>query len=1118
MHPTVLLIRSNRLEILADLLAADVGEPVPALAGSAAAVVTPEPIVVQSRGMERWVAMELARRLGVWANPRFVFPRALIEEVLENALGGEREGRRRWAREGLVWAIARALPPLLDDPRFAPLARYLDQPDPAGRRPLQLAGRIAHLFDQYVVYRPDLVLAWEQGADHGAPGDDVWQPALWRALHSALGDGHLAHRVRDLQARVESGAGPLPNLPPRLSLFGVTTLPPLYLSVLLSLAPTVQVRVYHHAPSDAWFADDRPKAEIARLLRDVTVRPEDVHLEQGHPLLASMGRVARDFQFYLADLDAQGHVAIEERDLFVDPGELHLLRRLQHDVRFRIQRGQDAPPVPLAADDQSIQVHSCHGPMREVEVLRDRLLGLLQADETLRPRDMVVMMPDVEAYAPFVDAVFGLPPRDPGYLPYRLADRNPRAENQVVEAFLAVLSVARGRLTAPDVLDLVALAPVSARLGLSADDVAILRVQVDEAGVRWAADAAHRAQVGQPEDAGNTWRFGLDRLVLGCAMGDESMWAGALPVGGIEGALAATVGRFAAGCEALFALRTELSSPRLPQEWAPLLVEALKRFVDVDEATAWQHQAVREALDDLSERASRAGFDEPVTLDVIQDQLELAFAEPGAAHGFLSGGVTFCALLPMRSIPFRVVCLLGMNDDAFPRQSRSLGFNLLEKAPRRGDRSPREDDRYLFLEAVLSARDHLVLTYSGQGIQDNKARPPSTCVSELLDVLGASCALGEPPADDPEEACARVRERLVLRHPLQPFSARYFVESDPEGTDGPGLYSFAWHWCAGAGSLLGPRAVPPTLLSEPLPAPADEALASVDLDVLVRFFRDPARALLRGRIGVSLDHDALVLEDREPLALESLDRWAAGERLLEQALSGADPAESWATLRALGVLPLGTPGRVGFDDLLPLIDALAAPARPWREGEARPPLSVDVACGPTRLVGAVEHLWPETRLRASFSRLGAGRVLDAWIRHLALLCAAPDEAGPPPKQTVVVGRSPSGAGAAVVTFGEVEEPGAKLDALVALWRAGQAEPLPFLPDAALAYAAAVAEGKDGMGEARKSIASSQRSGFGDWSADVARVWEGGDPLSEDGDFAALAAQVMGPLLAHGEWS
>ncbi len=1098
-------------------LARDVASPPSGLAATPGALVVPETIVVQSRGMERWVAMALAGELGVWANPRFVYPRSLVHGLVDDALGIDAPSRGRWERESLTWSIAAHLPGLLSGPRFRPLRRWLDGPDPGGRRPVQLAAQIAYVFDQYAVYRPAMVLEWEAGSDTGVGPDDQWQPALWRVLRAELGSGHFAARAR---AFLEAGCGRLtgPCVPPRLSLFGITTLPPIYLQVLAAVDAQVPVTLYHHSPSDRWFADDRPIRDIRRMERRSGEDASALYLEQGHPLLASMGRVARDLQWLLADLES-----VEETDSFVDPGDDTLLHRIQQDVRFRRPRvpgrpgAAEAPAVVLDPSDRSVQVHACHGPMREVEVLHDQLLELLRNDESLRPRDIVVMMPSIESYAPYVDAVFGADVAGPGAIPYRIADRPPRAENNVIEAFLSLLQTARGRLAAPEVMDLLGLRVVYEKAGLSAEDIPSLREWTADAGIRWAVDAEHRRTEDQPVDSANTWRFGFDRMLLGYAMGDgaDELWQGTLPFPGMEGEAAACMGRFVGVCEALFELREQIARPRTPAEWQPVLVSALARFVHQDDANAWQHQAIREALLGLAVRSTEAGYGDPVQLEVVLEEVERAFAEPGAAHGFLSGGLTFCALLPMRSIPFRVVCLLGMNDDAFPRQAHALGFDQTARTPLRGDRSARDDDRYLFLEAMLSARDALLLTYTGQGAQDNKERPPSTCVAELLDVLGAASMVGEP-TDDLAEAQARIRGRLVQVHPLQPFSPRYFEEVTVPGGPGP-LFSYAHGWCAGAAALRGQAAARPPLVPECLPWEGDAN--SLSLRSLIAFLMNPSQGLLGERLGVRLEDEGEALDDREPADLGSRAKYTVGQRLLDGALSDVPPDQGRATLRATGLLPLGVPGDVALDALMPVVESIAGIVRPLRGADRLAPPMLDLACGAIRLVGAVEDVWPEGRVVARFSRLRPDKLIAAWVRHLALCCAEADPA--PQHTTTVVGRAVKGEGIRHVRFRPVADAAAQLVALVSLWERGQSAPLPLFPASSMACMEALRKGADAeaaLSRARGVLMDAQKKGFGDWGAYTAAVWAGRDPM-EPGttaaeDFLEVSGLVVGALLDH----
>ena len=816
--------RSNHLEPLVEALAALVSTP-------SLAPIQPEIIVVQSKGLERWLSMELSRRHGVWANAQYPFPRNFIERALTAVLDedAEAEAGPGFAPETLCWSIAALLPGLVELPDFAELRGYL-RDDVSGARRVELATRIADVFDQYPVYRPELVLDWEAGAAGG------WQSILWRALVERHGAGHLARRAASFAAALARRDVSPRGLPGRVSLFGIGSLPPLFVDVLAALAGLVEVHLFVLSPSREHWAEIRSRRDLARAARarggDDGLSEAALALAEGNPLLASLGRLGRDFQFVL---ESRVDYREDDRDLYLDAsaGELPtMLATLQADVlglRHRRAGSVEALPLALQADDRSLAVHVCHGPMREVEVLRDQLLAMFHEEPGLEPRDVIVMTPDLETYAPLVEAIFAGDSTENGALPFRIADRGLRVESPTADAFFALLDTAAGRITASAVLDLLGRAAIRERFDLGEDELDTVRDWVVESNVRWGVDAAHRATFQQPPFKETTWRFGLDRLLLGYAMPGDGrvLFHDTLPFDDVEGSGADLLGRFASFCEVLFDVQRSLAAPRPVEGWRDALGAAMDRMVAEPERGAHELQTLRGALSDLAEAAREAGFDEPVPLHVVRARLEAQAAAPGGQHAFLSGGITVCALLPMRSIPFRIVCLLGMNDGAFPRAPRAPSFDLVARHPRRGDRSPRDEDRYLFLEAILSARSRLLLTYVGRSVNDNAELPPSVVVSELLDVLDES--FGEADA---------ARRHVVVVHPLQPFSATGF------GADGdPRVFSYSARFRDGARALVGLRQGFPSFFRR-LPPP-DDAGARVTLDELSAFFAkggDPARA------------------------------------------------------------------------------------------------------------------------------------------------------------------------------------------------------------------------------------------------------------------------------------
>jgi len=1108
--------RSNRAEALVDVLTRIVARP-------AEGPWSPECIVVQGRGMERWLSMQLADRLGVWANPSFPFPRHLILRALRAVLNIDEAAGACFEPDVLLWSVADLLVTHLERREFEPIRNYLAG-NQGGLRRIQLAERIAHTFDQYVVYRPHMVLDWESGRD------THWQAVLWRALVERHGSSHVAALARRfLQALARPNVA-LHDFPVRVSLFGISTLPPLYLKMLAALSEHVELHLFLLSPSSEYWAEIRSRREILRahLRQNATVAELDeaLRLEEANPLLASLGRLGRDFQQVI---ESTADYRELDRDLYLDPGTGTMLAALQADVLSLRCRGfgsTDTPALPLDPGDDSITIHSCHSPMREVEVLHDQLLALFEADPTLEPRNIVVMSPSIDAYAPFIDAVFG-GGEHAARIPYRIADRAVRATDDVVDAFLALIAALRGRMAASEVLDLLGLEPIRERFGFVAEDLDLVRGWIRDSGIRWGIDAEHRRAADQPALSSNTWRFGLDRLLLGYAMPGEGrrLYQGVLPYDDVEGTTAEVLGRLVELCETLFAFQRVLQAPRDLDMWRDDLGRLLQAMVASTNQTAHQHRQIHAALAELAENARAGGFNEAVDLDTLQMQLAAALEQSAPGRGFLTGGVTFCALVPMRSIPFRVLCLLGMNDADFPRARRPPGFDLTAQKPMPGDRSSRDDDRYLFLEALLSARERLVITYVGQSIRDNSEIPPSVVVSELLDVVEESFRLS-PVA----RGAATIRRHLVLRHPLQPFSPRYF------GADGdPRLFSYARNNCEGARALVGERGQAPTFLATPLP-PDTSAKREVSLAALTGFFENPTRAFLQNRLALYLGADLETIDDREPLELDNLEEWKLGTALLERTLRGENLDEALPSIAASGALPPGTLGQCTFEDLCPEVTILAAAAGALIRGDELEPLTVDEKLEGTRISGVLRHLWPAGQVQYQYSKLGRRHELGVWIRHLVVNWLQPAGYS---RDSYLVGRSQGKKGGPVaIRFRPVNDAHRVLGILLRLYWLGQEAPLLLFEHASRTYVENLHKGAKEQIARQKAQQEFERRehGWGDIRDDYVRqVFETLNPLSPDfrfhavssgsadtdgarrsPSFAEVAVTVFTPLLEHRE--
>lgn len=1066
---------SNRMERLRDRLIEVTARPL-------ADPLAPETVVVQHLGMGRWLALELARYRGIAANLRFPFPASFVWEIFTRTLPDVPD-TSPFDRAALTWRLMGLLENSPDRPEFEAPRHYLEGGDALKR--YQLACRLADVFDQYLVYRPDWIERWEAGEEMH------WQAQLWRLLAGDIGTPHRARLLGRFIECCDSGEIDPAALPERVGVFGISALPPVYLEAFARIAELTDVHLFVLNPCVAYWGDVVDERALARLRarwrREGKVDASGYYTV-GHPLLASTGKLGRDF------LDLLHAYPCADEALFDPPDCPGMLGLLQGDILVLQDRAANVegaePAVEIEPGDDSIQMHACHGPMREVQVLHDRLLAMFAADSALRPQDIVVMMPKVEVYAPFIQAVFGTTPAE-RHIPWSIADRTLAATHPIVQVFLRLLALPSSRFQASEVLAILEVPAVLRRFKLDAAAFERIRGWVSEAGIRWGRDGAAREQAGLPRLDDNTWRFGFARLLLGYAMppaapGRERLFRGRLPYADIEGAEAAWLGQLQSFIAALDRHRHALAGTHAPAEWIGVINDLLTLFDADSEAETLALQNIRDAADSLAENTRVAMFTEPLPLDVVRDELLARLSEPAGGHRFLTGQVTFCAMMPMRSVPFRVVCLIGMNDADFPRREIPLGFDRMAREPRRGDRSRRGEDRMLFLEALLSARDKLYVSYVGRSARDNTPKLPSVLVSELLDTL-------ERGFRHPD---GNLRARLVTEHPLQPFSAAYF------GADDARLFSYAVEWQTGARALQSPPA-DPVFASAPLPPP-EVALKQITLPALVRFFKNPARAFMRVRLGVYLDRHDDALDDDEPFAFDHLQDYGYKQELLGRLLAGASADGCFQTMRAAGSLPMGPFGRRVFDAYREAAEPMIEQLRPYLD-EPRDDVELDLAVDGFRLTGRIDGMTGEGLVRYRLAGLKAWDQVSLWVEHVALNAAA----GPQPSHHQAQDK------AFALRPLDAETAREYLSTLLEAYWAGLQTPLPFFPATSLEYVKKLHKDK----EPAEALTSAVRSrwlgndniaGEGD-DADVQIAFRGNDPLGTD--FDRWARALGEPLLA-----
>lgn len=1157
--PGLMVIHGNHPEGLRDLLVAWMQRyPLPPLDN--------ETVLVQSNGIAQWLKLALAADVsqggcGIAAALDAQLPARFLWQAYRAVLGEAAVPEvSPFDKSRLVWRLMRLLPEVLPQPGFEALAQFLAGDDDLRKRH-QLAQRLADLFDQYQVYRADWLADWAAGRDELATSRggrvalnaaQCWQPALWRALLDDVGpalrgSGRAAVHSAFLAAVPALPDAPRPpGLPRRVLVFGISSMPRQALEVLSAIARWSQVLLCVHNPCEHYWADiiaDKdllraPRSSQARKAgRPEVLRDEDLH-RHAHPLLAAWGKQGRDFIGLLDEHDARDDTQrqawdVSERiNLFDSPGDDCVLHQLQDDIR-ELRALADTrtlwPPVDPAFDT-SIRFHVAHSPQREVEILHDQLLAAFDAGTGLRPRDVIVMVPDIDAYAPHIQAVFGQRDRgDKRFVPYTVADRGLRHHDALLNAVEKLLGLPQSRLAASDLLDLLEVPALRARFGIEAGQVPLLHRWIRSANIRWGLHAEQRASLGLSQASGqHTWAFGLRRMLLGYAAGAGEAWHDIEPfdeVGGLEAALVGALARLLHQLEATW---QQLCEPTTVDDWCDRLRTLLSDYFAATEADdGYTLVRLETALQQWCEASGEAGLTEVLPLSVVREHWLSQLDQPTLSQRFFAGAVTFATLMPMRAIPFRHVCLLGMNDGDYPRARVTMDFDLMAADYRPGDRSRREDDRYLFLEALLSAREHLHISWVGRSINDNSPRPPSVLVGQLRDHLLAGWAL-----DDDSEAAAAGQDLLsafTVQHPLQPFSRAYFPRDDA-GETSP-FFTYAREWREGlAGAAEGVTAV----AAAPLPAP--QWAGPLTLRTLTDFLSDPVRAFLTQRLDVHLTPPDAAADDHEPFALDGLETWRLQNELIGVqvlALSRGEPREDALTAQLARISRRGDLAAGHFADVM--CEALAEPMdvlfEDYGQALARFPLGPEPPQAiqrdhPTGLPALALSDWLTDVRRNADGRRGRvllestslvrqqfyrrDKMIRYWVGHLA------GHLDGEPMTTIVVGKP------GVITLPELDVAQARqaFDGLMSAWYEGLHQPLPLAPQSGLAWLERHGKPDDSIDSLAGATARAryeQEDTFGGVSSErqrspyLHRAYPDFDALWAGGAFVQWTHALLGPL-------
>lgn len=952
-------------------------------------IFSPELFLIQSQGMERLIIQTLADNLGTICNYRFLLPLDFLK-FIANSLGIEPE-EDSFSRELLAWRIDGILREL-DGEVWQDVREYLSS-EQEGRKRFQLAWRLANVFDEYQLMRPEMLSSWEEQkrcTDHAAEG---WQSELWRRLLAQPGgEIHRGELFHGVISRLQEGRN---DLPQRISIFGINTMPPLYLRFLRELSETMDIHFFVLSPSRSYLGE--LKTRRGRLAQKDPFS-DGVESEKHHPLLESLGILGRDFQeMMLSEFEPAGEFESFE-DVPTDGSyqQASLLRKIQIDLLEN-----RAPEVARnnSKHDNSVTISACHSRWRELEVLKDFILQRLEENKDLEPKDIVVMAPDIQEYDSLIPTLFAS-------IPHSVSDRSQRRENSAVETFLAVLELIHGRFGWNEMFDVLRRPLIAESCNISQDDFGLLQHWIIGAGIRWGMSADQRRFSGLYEFGECSWRAGLDRMLMGYCIDTADEVDNITPYCEIEGGDGRLLGGLCQFVDTLDGLRRAVQHPLTPVQWGEVLLESMERLFQGGDADLVE---LRQKLMSLMEPIGRF-HDFPVDFGVIRDWLMRTAQERRVNAGFLDGRLTFCSMLPMRSIPFKVVCLLGLDDAVFPAPDRRDTFDLMAVHKQKGDRSARLDDRYQFLEAILAARQFLYMSYLGRSRRRNEEIPPSVVLTEFIEVLHAYGV-----------------EKPVIQHPLHNFSKKYFDPKDPFPCK-----SYSDVDCK-IGRQLQQKSVADERWEPPiLPEPP---VLEIQLDDILQFFSNPQLYFLQQRMELKLNPFEEMVDECEVFRPDNLQTYMLGTNLLQE---NGDREQIIRMFRQEGQWPLESVGALHYGVLQYDVERFRQDIAGQEMGEALPAVSFQVEIGKTILKGRIQP-HEQGYLAVRYGKLRGKDLLSVWIMHLVGLetkCSS---------RSVLITRDGSG-------HFDTTEDMPRLEDLVQLYLEGRQKISQLYPEIAFAYA------------------------------------------------------------------
>lgn len=947
-------------------------------------------ILVPNRDSAKWLQLYLSDKLGIAANFRFMMPAEWhwnqIREIypdLPKVLPSD--------PEPMKWSLFSLLtePDILK--KFDPLYKYISEQSEEMRETstLMLSGQLASVYDQYLIYRPEMILNWDAGKTTGLEGEK-WQAELWSLLTERWDKSFKTpicyHKAKLFEIAEKEFKRKESVLEIPLFVFNPGLIP-------ASIARFLKV-----------YSDKNPVYLFQNR------QTETISQEYDCSILNSLA-----YESVCID-SIYKSISVDENKVFSEFGSLSIL----NEVKSRISK--DRPDEKHEIEHvESIQIRSCHSPLREVETLHQFLLERFEADPSLKPDDVLVVTPDLTPYEKLIDAVFGVQEKELPAIPYRTPSSGFQESIQVINIFLEFLNLLTSRFQFDDVFDLFQSKPVLERFDISESDASRIKEWLEDNYIIWGIDEEHRKEWSQPEQKTHTWKRAMQRIWDGDIIGSHE--AGELDLYRYEGIKTITDRERWAVFSRFFNFlndnRQIVKDPKNAGQWCDLLLRWASEIFSEGVITDGAGYAVKSGIESLRGQFQASSIEGKIPFKLIRSEIETVLENRAGRSARFTDGVTFSSMVPVRGLPFKVIAMIGLNEESYPRKQNAPEFDLMNQNPRVTERDRKKEDKALFLESVMAAGEIHYCSYIGQSKVDNEHLPPSPIVSEWIDYLS--------------RVTGREQESWVRYEAISGFSPNAFTN----GKTYSEKYYRAMQATVSDASIRGGG------IQFQKPIESEDVQTEVELNDMIRFYTKHPSWFLRNRFDAKPRDPE---EERDEFSLSVLEKHQLFRQIFSWRLSGIESEKIQPAVLESGIVPAGWGGRKNFNELSESVDTAL---QVLNELNIKPELNlldINITLNDSRLIGLVENYSNRGLVQVNPSSKRGGNLFKAWLNHLAVQASGLLEGTESRFICELKKGEPT-----VMTFKSAIDPGQVLGELINQYRNMPGKPLIFFPDVIFDY-------------------------------------------------------------------